>query len=127
MRSSFRQACPSSLCLLGVWLISLSVSPTQVSVTEPLAARLCSNTGAGRDPPRAGGTFQLPEGVTPVRRLVLLAVVAVMAVTAVAAYAVDNTVSYTEKVTFKGTPSAQKPLNMAYPGIFYFEHQPPGP
>src|SRR3954466_7549985 len=103
MRSFFRQACPSSQCLLGVWLISLSVSPTQVSVTEPLAVRPCSNSGAGRDSATRGRHFQLPEGVSTVRRLVLLAVVAVMAITAVAAYAVDNTVSYTEKVTFKGT------------------------
>src|SRR3954447_10903431 len=126
MRSSFRQACPQSLCLLGVRLVSLSVSPTQVSVTEPLAACLCSNTGAGRDPPRAGGIFQLPEGVTRVRRLVLLAVVAVMAITAVAAYAVDNTISYTEKVTFKGTPTAKKPVNTAYQGILHIDTNPPG-
>src|SRR5215212_1406207 len=83
------------------------------------------HTSAGRDPPRAGGLIQLPEGVPTVRRLVLLTAVAVMAITAVA-YAVTNTVTYTSKVTYKGKPTSTKPVNMAYTGILHVDTDPAG-
>jgi hypothetical protein len=61
-----------------------------------------------------------------VRRLVLLTAVAVCAVTAAAAYAVTNTVTYTSKVSFKGKPTAKKPVNTAYQGILHVDTDPAG-
>jgi hypothetical protein len=48
-----------------------------------------------------------------------------MAITAVA-YAVDNTLTYTSKVTFKGKPTSTKPVNTAYQGILHVDTNPPG-
>jgi hypothetical protein len=61
-----------------------------------------------------------------VRRLVLLAVVGVLAATAAAAYAVTNTVTYTSKVSFRGKPTAKKPVNTSYQGILHIDTDPPG-
>jgi hypothetical protein len=69
--------------------------------------------------------FQLPEGVPTVRRIVLLTAVAVLAFTAVA-YAVESTVTYTGKLTHKGTPSAKKPANASYQGILHVDTDPSG-
>jgi hypothetical protein len=60
-----------------------------------------------------------------VRRLVLLTAVAVMAITAVA-YAVTDTVTYTSKVSFKGKPTAKKPVNTSYQGILHVDTDPAG-
>ena len=60
------------------------------------------------------------------RRLVLLTAVAVMAITAVAYAAITNTVTYSSKVSFKGTPTAKKPANMGYTGILHVDTNPPG-
>ena len=60
------------------------------------------------------------------RRLVLLTVVAVFAVAAAAAYAVDNTVTYTSKVSFRGKPTAKKPVNTSYQGILHIDTNPAG-
>ena len=59
------------------------------------------------------------------RRLVLLTAIAVMALTAVA-YAVADNVTYTAKMSHKGTPSTKKPGNLAYNGILHVESDPPG-
>jgi hypothetical protein len=48
-----------------------------------------------------------------------------MAITAVA-YAVTNTVTYTSKVTYKGTPTSTKPANVAYQGILHIDTDPTG-
>jgi hypothetical protein len=60
-----------------------------------------------------------------VRRLVLLTTIAVMAITGVA-YAVTNTLTYSGKVTFKGTPTAKKPVNTAYTGTLHIDTDPAG-
>jgi hypothetical protein len=60
-----------------------------------------------------------------VRRLVVLTVLALMAFTAVA-YAVESTVTYTAKMTHKGTPSAKKPANASYQGILHIDTDPQG-
>jgi hypothetical protein len=62
-----------------------------------------------------------------VRRFALLAAIAaaVMAVTGVA-YAVTSTVSYSSKVSFKGTPSSTKPVNTSYQGILHVDTDPAG-
>jgi hypothetical protein len=60
-----------------------------------------------------------------VRRLVLLTAVAVLAITAVA-YAVESTVTYSAKMTHKGTPSAKKPANASYQGILHIDSDPAG-
>jgi len=60
-----------------------------------------------------------------VRRFVLLTVAAFMAICAVA-YAVNNTVSYTAKVTYKGKPTKTKPANTAYEGILHVATDQPG-
>jgi len=61
-----------------------------------------------------------------VRRIVLLTVAAVMAITAVAYAAVENTVSYTGKVTYKGKPTAKKPVPVAYNGTLHIDTNPSG-
>jgi hypothetical protein len=48
-----------------------------------------------------------------------------MAITAVA-YAVDNTVSYTSKVTYKGKPTSTKPANLTYTGTLHIDTNPQG-
>jgi hypothetical protein len=48
-----------------------------------------------------------------VRRLVLLTAVAVLAIAGVA-YAVTDTVTYSTKLSHKGTPSTKKPANLSY-------------
>jgi hypothetical protein len=48
-----------------------------------------------------------------------------MAITAVA-YAVDNTVSYTSKVTYKGKPTSTKPANLTYQGTLHIDTNPQG-
>jgi hypothetical protein len=48
-----------------------------------------------------------------------------MAITAVA-YAVTNTVTYTSKVTYRGTPTSTKPANVAYQGILHIDTDPTG-
>jgi hypothetical protein len=48
-----------------------------------------------------------------------------MAITAVA-YAVTDTVSYTSKLSFKGKPTATKPVNMQYTGILHVDTDPQG-
>jgi hypothetical protein len=60
-----------------------------------------------------------------VRRLVLLTAIAVLAVTAVA-YAVTDTVTYSAKMSFKGTPSSKKPVNTSYQGILHVDTDPQG-
>ncbi|HYZ29264.1 MAG TPA: hypothetical protein VE570_09440 [Thermoleophilaceae bacterium] len=60
------------------------------------------------------------------RRLVLLTASAVIAITAAAYAAVTNTVTYSAKVTYKGTPTAKKPANMAYQGVLHVDTDPPG-
>lgn len=45
---------------------------------------------------------------------------------AAVAYAVTNTVTYTSKTTFKGTPSAKKPVNVTYQGILHIDTDPQG-
>jgi hypothetical protein len=42
------------------------------------------------------------------------------------AYAVTNTLTYSSKVTFKGKPTAKKPVNTAYQGILHVDTDPPG-
>jgi hypothetical protein len=59
------------------------------------------------------------------RRLVLVTAIAVMAITGVA-YAVTNTLTYSGKVTFKGKPTAKKPVNTAYTGLLHIDTNPPG-
>lgn len=49
-----------------------------------------------------------------------------MAITAVAYAAITNTVTYSAKVTFKGKPTAKKPVNTAYEGILHVDTNPPG-
>src|SRR5215212_1312273 len=121
MQSSCRQACP-----LGSPFGSLSCLAYPSSGYRTFGAQVVfRHTSAGRDPPRAGGLIQLPEGVPTVRRLVLLTAVAVMAITAVA-YAVTNTVTYTSKVTYKGTPTSTKPANLTYQGILHVDTDPAG-
>jgi hypothetical protein len=61
-----------------------------------------------------------------VRRLVLVTAVAVVSITAVAYAAITNTVTYSSKVSFKGTPTAKKPANMAYQGILHVDTNPTG-
>jgi hypothetical protein len=48
-----------------------------------------------------------------------------MAITAVA-YAVTDTVTYTSKVSFKGKPTAKKPVNTSYQGILHVDTDPGG-
>jgi hypothetical protein len=48
-----------------------------------------------------------------------------MAITAVA-YAVDNTVSYTSKVTYKGKPTSTKPASLTYQGTLHIDTNPQG-
>jgi hypothetical protein len=60
-----------------------------------------------------------------VRRLVLLTAIAVIAITAVA-YAVTDTVTYSSKMSFKGTPTAKKPANLTYTGILHVDTDPAG-
>jgi hypothetical protein len=48
-----------------------------------------------------------------------------MAITGVA-YAVADTLTYSGKVTFKGTPTAKKPANTAYTGTLHIDTNPPG-
>jgi|1186.fasta_scaffold92886_2 hypothetical protein len=48
-----------------------------------------------------------------------------MAFTAVA-YAVDNTLTYSAKVTFKGKPTTKKPVPAAYNGILHVDTNPQG-
>jgi hypothetical protein len=48
-----------------------------------------------------------------------------MAITAVA-YAVTDTVTYTSKVSFKGKPTAKKPVNASYQGILHVDTDPGG-
>jgi hypothetical protein len=60
-----------------------------------------------------------------VRRLVLLTAVAVLAIAGVA-YAVTDTVSYSTKLSHKGTPSSKKPANLNYTGILHIDTNPPG-
>jgi hypothetical protein len=60
-----------------------------------------------------------------VRRLVVLTVLALMAFTAVA-YAVESTVTYTAKMTHKGTPTSKKPANASYHGILHIDTDPSG-
>jgi hypothetical protein len=57
---------------------------------------------------------------------VLLTAVAVMAMSAVAYAAIQNTVSYTSKVSFKGKPTAKAPANTAYTGILHIDTNPSG-
>ena len=59
------------------------------------------------------------------RRLVLLTAFAVMAFAAVA-YALNNNVTYTAKMSHKGSPSTKKPGNLSYTGILHVESDPPG-
>jgi hypothetical protein len=61
-----------------------------------------------------------------VRRLVLLTAIAVVSITAVAYAAITNTVSYSAKVSFKGTPTAKKPANTSYQGILHVDTNPAG-
>jgi len=61
-----------------------------------------------------------------VRRIVLLTVAAVMAISAVAYAAVQNTVSYTGKVTYKGKPTTKKPVPVAYTGTLHIDTNPSG-
>jgi hypothetical protein len=68
---------------------------------------------------------QLLEGVSTVRKLVLLTVVAVVSITAVA-YAVTDTVSYSAKYVKSGKPSSKKPANLTYTGILHVDTNPPG-
>jgi hypothetical protein len=48
-----------------------------------------------------------------------------MAITAVA-YAVDNTVTYTSKMSYKGKPTTKKPANLAYTGTLHIDTNPTG-
>jgi hypothetical protein len=48
-----------------------------------------------------------------------------MAITATA-YAVESTLTYTGKMTHKGTPSAKKPVNASYQGILHIDTDPKG-
>lgn len=59
------------------------------------------------------------------RRLVLLTAVAVLAVTGVA-YAVTNTLTYSAKLSFKGTPTSKKPANLAYTATLHVGTDPQG-
>src|SRR4051812_24132650 len=122
MQSSCRPASPfgisfpvisAPVALPGIGLPNLWI-PTRVRIDA-----------RGRDPSRVEALVQLPEGVPTVRRLVLLTAVAVMAITAVA-YAVTDTITYTSKTTFKGTPSAKKPVNVTYQGILHIDTDPQG-
>jgi hypothetical protein len=49
----------------------------------------------------------------------------VMAITAVA-YAVTNTLTYSGKVTYKGTPTKTKPKNVGYTGTLHIDTDPAG-
>jgi len=60
-----------------------------------------------------------------VRRLVLLTAVAVLAIAGVA-YAITDTVTYSTKLSHKGTPSSKKPANLSYTGILHIDTNPPG-
>jgi hypothetical protein len=60
-----------------------------------------------------------------VRRLVLLTAVAVLAIAGVA-YAVTDTVTYSTKLSHKGTPSTKKPANLSYTGILHIDTNPAG-
>jgi hypothetical protein len=60
-----------------------------------------------------------------VRRLVLLTAVAVLGITATA-FAVDSTVNYSSKMSFKGKPTTKKPANLTYTGILHIDTNPPG-
>ena len=60
------------------------------------------------------------------RRFVLLTITAFVAICAVAYAAVNNTVSYTAKVSYKGTPTKTKPANIAYEGILHVATDTPG-
>jgi len=60
-----------------------------------------------------------------VRRLVLLTAVAVLAFAGVA-YAVNDTLNYSAKISFKGKPTAKKPANLTYTGILKVDTNPPG-
>jgi len=61
-----------------------------------------------------------------VRRIVLLTAVAVMAITAVAYAAINNDVTYSSKMSFKGKPTTKKPANLTYTGILHIDTTPPG-
>lgn len=61
----------------------------------------------------------------PVRRLVLLTAIGVVAIVGVA-YAVDNTLTYTGKISHKGTPTTKKPSNTTYTGTVHIDTNPPG-
>jgi hypothetical protein len=60
-----------------------------------------------------------------VRRLVLLTAVAALAIAGVA-YAITDTVSYSTKLSHKGTPSSKKPANLSYTGILHIDTNPAG-
>ena len=63
-----------------------------------------------------------------IRRLVLVvatAVAAVFAVTAVA-HAVNNTLTYTSKLGYKGKPTVKKPANLTYTGTLHIDTDPEG-
>src|SRR3954451_5842698 len=78
---------------------------------------------AGTSPARE--SYPATGGSSTVRRLVLLTIAAVLAITAVA-YAVDNTVTYTSKVSFKGKPTVKKPAAATYTGILHIDTNPTG-
>ena len=59
------------------------------------------------------------------RRLVLLTAVAVLAFAGVA-YAVTNTLTYTSKMSYSGTPTAKKPKNLKYTGTLHIDTNPAG-
>jgi hypothetical protein len=49
-----------------------------------------------------------------------------MAITAVAYAAINNSVTYSSKLTFKGKPTKTKPVNTSYEGILHVDTNPPG-
>ena len=86
---------------------------------------MCSDTCQRQGPPLRGRKKQLPEGVSTVRRLVLLTAVAAIAITAVA-YAVTDTLTYSSKMSYKGKPTTKKPANLTYTGILHVDTDPAG-